>query len=319
MWFTVTLALGVFLLWIFTSFALYLVHAICIGVGIPPHFFDLPVQLLERFYVPSGFITLVTFLPNALLVAVYLTYRPKESVAFKHWSGWNYFRNTFFPIKMMNYASHTDYIAIYAVAPHSIFPVSVIFQFILNAAFDHVTVVVTSLLFWMPIVRELACLAGCEPANTVDIVNLLDKGRSVLVTPEGMRAAIHYNEPDGVMRVLRGIPGECGARKGFIRCALGSANHAHIRIIPVYAAGERDLYTVFTFKWLQRKMQATYRYGWPVIAFGWWGSPWPKPLPLTLYFGDPIALVCNDVVRDVDDVHKEYCNSMDNLIKMSLR
>jgi len=303
MWFTITAALGAFLLWAVTSIVLYFT---------PP----VPVSLLQRMHIPTGFIALIMFLPHALLAGVYFMYRPRESVAFKHWSGWAYFRNTFFPIKMINNKPYErEYIILYAVVPHGIFPVSVMFGIILNPAFGHVTVAVTSLLFWIPIARELTCLAGCAPANTADIIGLLDRGRSVLVTPEGMRAALHYNEPDGVMRVLRGIPGESAPRKGFIRCATGSTNHARIRIVPVYCEGELELYTVWNvFPWLQRTLLLTYRYPWPVLAFGWWGTPWPKPRPLTLHFGEPISLMCGDAMRDVDDVHKEYCSAVDALL-----
>lgn len=312
-WLTATLAVGALLLWFSTSFILFVMYQFCVKIiGLPPHLFELPAILLKMFHIPSIFL----ILPNVLLAGVYFAYRPPESKSFKHWKGWEYFRTTFFPIRMIDYETPktNDIIRIYAVAPHGVYPVSVIFQFILNASFDYVTVVVTSLLFWIPIVREFACLAGCMPANSSDIVALLDKGRSVLIVPEGMRATLYYNDPDGVMRVLRGIPGENEARKGFVRCAVGSALHTQIQIIPVYASGERELYTVYNgfgpLRWLQRIMLSTYRYGWPVFAFGWWGSPFPKPKRLTLHFGDPIHVG----KREVDDIFDEYCNKMQKLI-----
>lgn len=324
MWFTATLALGVFLLWICTSILLSASYVMCTRViGLTPYLFELPFVVMRRLHVPDGFIALVSFLPNAALVIVYFAFRPQENLAFKHWDGWNYFRTTFFPISMVNYKKPaSNVIVIYAVAPHGVFPVATIFQIILNPLFDYVTVAVTSLLFWIPIVREFASLAGCIPANSVDIVAHLDKGHSVLVTPEGMRAILHYNEPDGVSRVLKGISGESEPRKGFIRCAVGSCNHARIQIVPIYSHGERDLYTVFNgfgpLRWLQRRLLSTYRYPWPVLAFGWWGAFWPRPLPLAMHFGEPISLMCGDALRDVDDIHKEFCNKMEVLMKQAL-
>lgn len=311
---TITLAIGALLLWVSTSFVLSIMYIFCVNViKLPPHLFELPAILMEMFYIPSIFL----ILPNVLLAGVYFAYRPQESKSFKHWKTWDYFRTTFFPIRVVGYETPIETIRIYAIAPHNVFPVSVIFQFILNAPFDYVTVVVTSLLFWIPIVREFTCLAGCVPANSADIVSLLDRGKSVLITPEGTRSVLHHNEPDGVMRVLRGIPGESEPRKGFIRCAVGSARHAQIQIIPVYASGERELYTVYNgfkpLRWLQQRMLSTYRYGWPVFAFGWWGTPWPKAKPITIYFGKPIAVG----KREVDDIFKEYCNAMETLIAAS--
>lgn len=245
---------------------------------------------------------------------------PAQNDRFKHWPGWDYFRSVFFPIIPILACDDSDKkVRLYVSAPHGVYPVGVIFGIILNPAYAHVRVAVTSLLFWIPIVREFASMAGCVEANSKDIVHLLENNVSVLVTPEGLRSILHYNEPGGVMAVLRGIPGECDARRGYARCAVGAKNHNDVVIVPVYTKGERELYGVISWwplQWLQRKMLDRFRYPFPVLAFGWWCLPfWPKPSPLVMRFGTPISLVCGDSTRDVDDIHKEVCNQLETLSK----
>lgn len=268
MWVTLTLGLGVTLLWIGTSIMLNFLYAMCTRVlGISPYLFELPFIIMRQLYVPEGLIALTSLLPNFVLAGLYFMYRLQENKTFKHWSGWNYFRTTFFPITTVPSktvpSKMDEFITVYAVVPHGVFPVGVIFQFILNEAFDHVTVVVTSLMFWIPIVREFACMAGVKPANHLDIVTLLDEGKSILVCPEGLRSIIHYNEPDGIMKVLKGIHGKSKARNGFIQCAMASENHKRIQIVPVYVDGEHSMYNVYNglsiIQWIQEKMQTNYR------------------------------------------------------------
>jgi hypothetical protein len=203
----------------------------------------------------------------------------------------------------------------YVAAPHGVYPIGVIFNFILNPAYSHVKVMTSSLLFNVPIVREFSYLAGASPATTINIIDHLDQERDVLITPEGLRAILHYNEENGVMKVICGDGSGNHPRKGFIRCATNSVNRARIRIVPTWIEGEKTVYTVwnggFFFQWLRQKMLASYKYPFPVFAFGWWGSFWPKPRPLTFYYGTPISLES----RSVDDIFLEYCDSMKGLIK----
>ena len=285
MWFTLVVIIDLFLAWFITS---GIVNALVYLFSIPMH---LPRIIMEDLFVPNGFITLVYFLPNALLIGIYFMFSLPRSEAFRSWSGWDRFRNT---IIISGDPAHRDQQVIYAVSPHGIHGEGVIMHFVMSK--KDVTVVSTSLLFYIPIVREFASLAGAKPANTATIARLLDSGKTIVMIPEGLRGAI---TPDD-MSVLR-------TRKGFVR----SAVTAKVPIMPVYMQGVDKLYTTYhLFPWLQRLLLSKYYYPWFIVNFGWWGSFWPKPdKTIHVRYGKMIPTVG----REVDDVFQDFLDEMEFL------
>jgi len=204
-------------------------------------------------------------------------------------------------------SSHTHQQVIYAICPHGIHGEATILYFVLNKLFNTVIIVATSVLFYIPIIREFAALGGAVPANTATISHLLDEGRSIMLLPEGLRGAL-YAEND--LRVLKGhTDGDSEPRKGFIRLALTSKNHKTLKIVPVWMHGVEHMYTVFRpIVWLQRLILKNYRYPWPLL--NWGVGFWPRTdKPITVYFGEPISLIG----KEVDDVFGEFVKSMENL------
>ena len=330
MWYTLVIILDIFLAWLITN-SLISLFQWCF-----PFFpYALPVLIMNRFHIPSGFISLTMYLPNALLVGLYFMVKLPKSRAFCHWKGWEYMRRVHFSkdrrgppygragvdgalsdgAYALSERAHWPHLqgrqVIYAIAPHAIFAESVTFLFTLNPLFEGCTTIATSLLFWIPIVREFACLAGVVAANTANIAHELDAGRSIIMLPEGMRGALHVNEPNGVMHVLEGTA-ESEPRKGFIRCAI--ASNRDVCIVPVYNKGAEKTYTTFhIFPWFQKMMLKNYMYPWPIFCFGWYGSFWPKPVPIKVMVGKPIE--CKG--KSVDEVHALYCKAMRELITAS--
>lgn len=302
MWFTLLLSLDLFLAWWITSFV---VDGVAHLLSIPMH---VPRLIMEELNVPPGFIALAYLLPNVLLVGLYFFFQLPESRRFRTWSGWDRIR---VPTVEHGERPSRDQQVIYAVCPHGIHGEGVIMHFVMSKLYEHTTVVASSLLFWIPIVRECASLAGAQPANTATIARLLDRGTSIVMQPEGLRGAIH--PPN--LSVLRGIPGECQPRKGFIRCAMTSSNHKTIRIVPVYMAGIDRLYRVYhLFPWLQRLILSKYMYPWPLLNFGHYWSFWPRlDQTIHVYFGKPISLEG----KEVDDVFQEYVDEMERLRELS--
>lgn len=337
MWYTLVIILDIFLAWLITN-SLISIFQWCFPFF--PHAF--PTIVMRSFHIPEGFIHLALYLPNALLVGLYYMFRLPKCNAFRHWHGWEYMRREYFRYEVVPHSPpppkggagsggekkkekktrppmsdefvwpHTSGQVIYAVAPHGIYAESVTFFFTLNKQFDKVTTIATSLLFWIPIVREFACLAGAASATSANIAHEFEQGRSIVMLPEGIRSAMHVNDPNGMSKVLRGTGGENEPRKGFIRLALSMADKDRIiSIVPVYNAGAEKTYTTYdVFPWLQRRMMRNYMYPWPIFNFGWYGSFWPKPVKITIHVGKPI--VCSKD-RSVDDIHEEYCSAMEEL------
>ena len=155
-------------------------------------------------------------------------------------------------------------------------------------------------------------MGGAVPATSHMIGKLLDENKSILMIPEGLRGALH--PPD--LSVLKGIPGESEPRKGFIKIAIASANHKTLRIVPVFMEGVDKMYNTYhLFPWLQKLLLKNYYYPWPLLNFGLYGSFWPKDVPITVHFGEPIKLVDEEnIVREVDDVYNEFITKMGKLI-----
>lgn len=338
MWLTIVICIDIFLAWLITSGICFLVFRILIYSGIPPSAFEIPFMIMEYTKIPSGFVLLVRYTPNLILIGVYFMYQPSKSMRFKCWWVWEYCRREWFKVngeeigkakiteeeeekeKKRKIAGEKDRKIlgeeiggspplssprIYALSPHGSYGEAAIIGFTLNPKFKHVTTISTSLLFWIPIVREFAYLAGAIPANSHNIAHELSLGHSIVLVPEGLRGIFYPSH-----QVLRGIPGESDARIGFIRCAMA---YKECVIVPVYCHGIDKLYTNYNiFPWLQKKLLKTYYYPWPMLNFGWWGSFWPKPGELRYEFGNEIHLVN----RDIMDVHKEYCDAIE---KMSLK
>lgn len=194
----------------------------------------------------------------------------------------------------------------YACAPHSVFAEHLHLAMVLNAAFSEVRVVCTSLLFWIPLMRECVGLCGCVPATMHAIMEQLDGGRDVAIVPEGLRGLLH---PGRSVQVLRGVPGESGPRHGFVRAAL-TAQHG-CTLVPVYTHGTKRMYDVWLpWPWFQKRMLRAFMYPWPVIHFGWFGTFWHKAGPLDFVIGDAIDTSAG---RSVVEVHADFCSTMDRL------
>lgn len=247
----------------------------------------------------------------ALMVLYYLLPPPGRADWFRHARVWHWMRTSHNPItwkdargEKLEAFPHSDQTVLYAVAPHSMYAEHVTLGMALNPAFEEVRVVCTSLLWRIPIARECASLAGCVPANMVDIMRELDVGHSVVLVPEGMRGALHRGRS---LEVLRGIEGECGPRHGFIRAALTAAKPCVI--VPVYVHGTEELYVGFNpWPWLQRVMLARFMYPWPMVHWGWWGSFLPRAAPLEFRVGDPIK-----PEGSVEALHESFCTAMEKL------
>lgn len=291
MWLTLTLLLAVFYLWGLTSLVLALVaRALCVSsIG------DVIVALLSRIpLLPANFVSLMSYAPNVGLVFLYYSFRLPRCDWIRYAGCWQWLRTHWItaadgvPPRRPSVSGP----CIYAVFPHGAYGEVVALWYMTNPDFVGVEVLVTSLVFWIPIVREVVCLFGAIPVTRGNIMALLDAGKSLVIVPEGTRGTLHLTTAAPPLSVFRGIPGESAPRMGFIQCACASKNANSTVIVPMVHRGAEKTYLYFqSWPWLQRRMQNTYGYPWPLVNIGWMGSFLPRPASVSFFTGVPIPVV----------------------------
>lgn len=179
-----------------------------------------------------------------------------------------------------------------AISPHGVFPLSLIglgvwrFREGLGELSDskltalRARLASASVLFWVPIVREIILLAGARDAARSNIERLLAEGHTIALNPGGIWEMVNSDPNQEKVYVQRNL--------GFIRIAMASGRS----ILPAYAFGENQLFRTSTWLqgprlWIARHL----RLGLPLFT-GRWGLPLPLPLPteVTLVMGKPIPV-----------------------------
>lgn len=139
---------------------------------------------------------------------------------------------------------------------------------------------VATVLFRVPIVRELFLLSGYRDASRSTCKRALKEGNSLYLIVGGEAESL-LSRPGRDDVVLAGK-----GRKGLIRLALETG----APLVPVHTFGNSDTYNTSFFlyglrKWLSKK----YRVCLPLFTGRWW-SPMPFNVKLTVAVGAPVPL-----------------------------
>ena len=264
----------------------------------------LPYYLYSVF-LPADYFYLV-FCVHLVLLGLYLLWRPKHNPRFRKLPLWSYFLDHYFGFSLEGPGAHLlakqtadpSKTFVFAAHPHGLYACYSSF-FLLNPSLLHVRGATTSLQMYIPLVKELVCMAGAIPANRGDILSTLACGESVFLTPGGLREILHRQET-------------YKKHHGFLRVAKG----ANVPVVPIYVAGVKQLYSVYLlWPWLQSLLLSLLLYPGFVPSKGaWWLPFWPrKPTGgLTLWVGEPMWVGDN-----VEEAASEFYEQMDRLEKLS--
>jgi len=167
----------------------------------------------------------------------------------------------------------------FALAPHGAFVVSwLVFLAPLIRTDDRfvplrVALGGASVLFFLPIIRELLLLLNARDADYSNLDALARAGHSVALVPGGIHEQVRTREDQEVIYVQR--------RLGFIRLAL---RHG-IDLVPVYGFGENQLFRTYSCGASMREWLAQVgRVGLPLI------HPLPRAVHTCHVFGRPIPV-----------------------------
>ena len=130
---------------------------------------------------------------------------------------------------------------IFAVHPHGIHCTPLAQFTTLNGPFDrrfpglvgkHITGLAATVMFKLPLVRELFLHMGYVDASREVASRVLERGRSVLVCIGGAEESMYTTQGKDILVLKK--------RKGFVRLALSYG----AELVPVFGVGNTDLYTV---------------------------------------------------------------------------
>lgn len=142
--------------------------------------------------------------------------------------------------------------------------------------------IVASVMFCLPVVRELFLLLGYRDARRSSADRILQEGHSLFLCTGGESESLE-TEPGRDAACLEG-------RYGFVRLALKHGAH----LVPVYAFGQNDLFHTLRVlpgvrKWIQKRLHLAL----PIF----WGrgfTPMPLRRRVTVVVGNPVRVPAPD-------------------------
>jgi len=197
---------------------------------------------------------------------------------------------------------------IFAFFPHgTAADYRVLLDGIWHEAFPNISVKIktlaASVLFRIPVVREICLWTGCVDASRAVAERVLSKGYSIVVLPGGEAEQIRtvYQEERVFVK----------NRKGFVKLAM----RTNVPIVPVYVFGTSDYYyTNQAFfdprEWLQKRLGICIP-----LATGLWGSLLcPLPVKTTIVYGDPLSFKLkkngSPTNEELDAGHEKFCKAL---------
>jgi 2-acylglycerol O-acyltransferase 2 len=208
---------------------------------------------------------------------------------------------------------------IFGYHPHGLYPAAACwFHFLpqFNLLFPSVPPPVTlgaSVIFRVPILRDVAMWAGARNVSRSTFLKSLDERGAVVLCPGGQAELVEHvgGQADNTVTL-------CTRHKGFIKIAIEKRAH----LVPVFCFGESQALTNL-WKWKAAQRWTTKRLGFPMpfLAVGFKGIlPLPVPLPLSFIVGEPLAVPVPGpegfaLEADVNRVHQQYYARVEELFE----
>ena len=163
-----------------------------------------------------------------------------------------------------------------------------------------------SVLFRIPLAREIALWTGCIDARRKVAERALDKGFSLLVHPGGMPEQLRTKHGKELVYISK--------RKGFIKLAMRKG----VPVLPIYVFGVNDLYYTSDFifglrEWIMKNLGMCIP-----LASGYLGSGFvPLPCETTIVFGKPLSFEMkvkgSPTAEELDEAHAQFCSALKQL------
>lgn len=162
-----------------------------------------------------------------------------------------------------------------------------------------------SVIFKIPIFRDILLWLGTVAYPASVIRKVLKKGYSLTVLPGGMNEQILAEPCEHIAFIKQ--------RKGFCKLAL----EAGVDIVPAYAFGENELYdTSRVLRGVRVWIMEHFHFAWTIFLGRSLLQPFaPKPVPLVCCLGAPIPVTktAKPTQHDIDRLHATYMAELERV------
>jgi 2-acylglycerol O-acyltransferase 2 len=171
---------------------------------------------------------------------------------------------------------------------------------------DKISVLAASVLFMIPIVREMAIWTGCINAKRSVAEKALKKGCSIFVLPGG--------EAEQIRSMYQKERVYLKNRKGFVKLAMRN----NVPVVPSYVFGASDYYyTSNAFFKIRQWLQKSFGICIP-LAVGMFGSAFcPLPVKTTIVYGEPLTFQMKEMgsptSEELNKAHDDFCMALKHL------
>lgn len=143
---------------------------------------------------------------------------------------------------------------------------------------------VASVLFWIPLVRELSVWTRCIDASKPVAERALRNGSSLMVIPGGEAEQIATKCGQEEVKLLK--------RYGFVKLALAHG----AALVPCYVFGCVDLYSTYSYLHGPREFLRK-RFGVCVPLYLGSAGMLPRQVPMDMCYGEPLELSASHRTR----------------------
>ena len=193
---------------------------------------------------------------------------------------------------------------IVSLCPHGVLPIGgggLLCGRLSDSVFENLRGVVASSAFYLYQFRSLLLGTKSICANEKNITKALRNKQNLMIIPGGIKEIFYADEDNEYINIK--------SRKKFIKLAIQEGSE----ILPVYAFGTNDAYTLWPFfkyaKDISRKLKIA-------IApfYGRWGLPIsvPNRIPLLYVIGERIECkkITNPTEKEINEVHELYMSAI---------
>lgn len=161
-----------------------------------------------------------------------------------------------------------------------------------------------SVLFYIPLVREISLWTGCIDARRKVAEKAMDKGRTIIVLPGGEAEQIRTVKGKEKVYIKN--------RKGFVKLAM----RKNVPVVPVYVFGCSDLYETsnafYNFRyWLMKNFGVCL-----TMHSGMFKGACPFPVKNTIVMGNPLDFKMKGkepTTEELDLAHEQFCKALETL------